>query len=212
MSEPRSFGKYQLIDRLGRGGMADVWRARIDGPQGFARVLVLKRILPHLVEDERARQLFEREARVASRLSHANVVKVFEFGEVAGEYYLTMEYVEGRDLAALIRAGASSPGLAALALRDVCRGLAYAHALRDENGAPLRILHRDISPSNIMVGYDGVVRVLDFGIAKSLADPRDKRTVKGTIRGKFGYMAPEVIDGVEPDARADLFSDRKSVV
>src|SRR6266567_522136 len=96
--DERAFGKYELIDRLGRGGMADVWRARIAGPQGFQRVLVLKRILPHLVEDPRARELFEREARVISRLSHANIVKVFEFGEIDGEYFLTMEYVDGRDL------------------------------------------------------------------------------------------------------------------
>jgi serine/threonine protein kinase len=117
-----------------------------------------------------------------------------------------MEYVEGRDLAAIIRAGGASPGLAALVLRDVCRALAYAHALRGPDGTPLRILHRDISPSNIMVGYDGAVRLLDFGIAKAFADPRDKRTVKGTLRGKFGYIAPEVIDGKDPDLRADLFS------
>jgi serine/threonine protein kinase len=206
VDEPLPFGKYELINRLGRGGMADVWRARVAGPQGFERVLVLKRILPHLVEDEKARELFEREARVISRLSHANIVKVFEFGEIDGEYYLTMEYVEGRDLAAVIRAGGASPGLAALVIRDVCRALAYAHKLCDEKGTPLRILHRDISPSNIMIGYDGGVRLLDFGIAKALADPRDKRTAKGTIRGKFGYIAPEIIDGLEADGRADLFS------
>jgi serine/threonine protein kinase len=206
VDKPLPFGKYELIDRLGRGGMADVWRARVAGPQGFERVLVLKRILPHLVEDKKARELFEREARVISRLSHANIVKVFEFGEVDGEYYLTMEYVEGRDLAAVIRAGGATPGLAALVIRDVCRALAYANKLCDEKGTPLRILHRDISPSNIMIGYDGAVRLLDFGIAKALADPRDKRTAKGTIRGKFGYIAPEIIDGVEADGRADLFS------
>ena len=203
---PGNFGKYQLIDRLGRGGMADVWRARVAGPQGFARVLVLKRILPHLVEDKRARELFEREARVVSRLSHANIVQVYEFGEVDGEYYLAMEHVDGRDLAALIRAGGSSPALAAFAMREVCRALAHAHELRDEGGAPLRILHRDVSPSNVMLGYDGSVRLLDFGIAKAFADARDMRTVKGTIRGKFGYIAPEVLDGLEPDGRADLFS------
>jgi serine/threonine-protein kinase len=206
VDRPASFGKYELIDRLGRGGMADVWRARIAGPQGFQRTLVLKRILPHLVEDPKARQLFEREARVISRLSHANIVKVFEFGEIDGEYFLTMEYVDGRDLAAIIRVGAGSPGLGALVIRDVCRALAYAHALRDADGAALRILHRDISPSNIMVGHDGAVRLLDFGIAKAFADPRDKRTIKGTLRGKFGYIAPEVIDGEDPDGRADLFS------
>ena len=203
---PGAFGKYELIDRLGRGGMADVWRARVAGPQGFARVLVLKRILPHLIEDKKARELFEREARVISRLSHANIVKVFEFGEINGEYYLTMEYVEGRDLAALIRAGGAQPGLAALVMRDVCRALGYAHGVRDEDGTPLRILHRDVSPSNVMIGNDGAVRLLDFGIAKAFNDPRDKRTVKGTIRGKFGYMAPEVIEGLEPDGRADLFA------
>lgn len=200
------FGKYELVDRLGRGGMADVWRARVAGPQGFNRTVVLKRILPHLITDTRARELFEREARVVSRLSHANIVPVYEFGEIDGEYYLAMEYVEGRDLSALIRAGGASPQLAAVVVRDVCRALAYAHALRGDDGVPLRILHRDVSPSNIIVGYDGSVRLLDFGIAKAFSDPRDKRTVKGTIRGKFGYIAPEVFEGEQPDARADLFS------
>jgi len=201
-----AFGKYELLDRLGRGGMADVWRARIAGPQGFQRTLVLKRILPHLITDAKARQLFEREARVVSRLSHAGIVQVYEFGEIQGEYYLAMEYVEGRDVSAIIRAGGASAPIAALVCRDVCRALGYAHALRDEDGKPLRILHRDVSPSNIIVSYDGSVKLLDFGIAKAFADPRDKRTVKGTIRGKFGYIAPEVIEGIDPDARADLFS------
>ncbi len=201
-----AFGKYELLDRLGQGGMADVWRARVAGPQGFQRLVVLKRILPHLIEDKKARELFEREARVVSRLSHANIVQVFEFGEIDGEYYLTMEYVEGRDLSATIRAGACSVPLSAMVVRDVCRALAYAHELCDDDGQPLRILHRDVSPSNVMLGFDGSVRLLDFGIAKAFADARDKRTVKGTIRGKFGYIAPEIVNGLEPDARADLFS------
>ncbi len=200
------FGRYELLDRLGRGGMADVWRARVAGPQGFARTLVIKRILPHLISDSRARELFEREARVASRLSHANIVPVYEFGEIDGEYYLAMEYVDGCDLSAIIRAGGASPHLAAAVVRDVCRALSYAHALRGDDGVPLRILHRDVSPSNVMIGYDGSVRLLDFGIAKAFSDPRDKRTMKGTIRGKFGYIAPEVFEGHEPDARADIFS------
>ena len=203
---PEAFGKYELLERLGRGGMADVWRARVVGQSGFQHTVVVKRILPHLVSDEKARLLFEREARVVSRLSHAHIVQVFEFGEVKGEYYLAMELVEGQDIASMIRAGVLTPAAAAYVLRDVCRALAYAYGVRADDGTPLRILHRDVSPSNIMVGYDGSVRLLDFGIAKALADPRDKRTMKGTIRGKFGYMAPEIIEGLDPDQRADVFS------
>ncbi|MEO6952992.1 MAG: serine/threonine-protein kinase [Polyangia bacterium] len=203
---PETFGKYELLERLGSGGMADVWRARVVGQSGFQRTVVLKRILPHLVSDEKARLLFEREARVVSRLSHAHIVQVFEFGDVMGEYYLAMELVDGQDIASMIRAGVLTPAAAAYVLRDVCRALAYAYGVRGDDGIALRILHRDVSPSNIMVGYDGAVRLLDFGIAKALSDPRDKRTMKGTIRGKFGYMAPEIIEGLDPDQRADVFS------
>ena len=204
------FGKYALVERLGRGGMAEVWKAKISGPAGFSRTLVVKRILPHLVEDPHFVQMFVAEARLSARLNHANIVQVFELGDVGGEYYLAMEYVRGRDLVSAVRAlllkGAPPPGLGAYVLREVCRALAYAHVLTDERGQPLRLIHRDVTPSNVMISFDGAVKLLDFGIAKALAEANENRTVTGTLKGKFGYMAPEQVEGKEMDHRADLFS------
>ena len=204
------FGKYTLVERLGRGGMADVWKARISGPAGFQRTLVVKRILPHLVEDEHFKQMFVSEARLSARLNHANIVQVFELGDVDGEFYLAMEYVRGRDLVNVVRAqlmkGLPPPGMGAFVARELCRALAYAHALTDDNGTPLRLIHRDVSPSNVMISFDGAVKLLDFGIAKALAEANENRTVTGTLKGKFGYMSPEQVEGKEIDHRSDLFA------
>jgi serine/threonine protein kinase len=204
------FGKYLLVERLGRGGMAEVWKARIVGPAGFQRTMVVKRILPHLVEDPHFVQMFVAEARLSARLNHANIVHVFELGDVDGEYFLAMEYVRGRDLVNVMRAqllrGLPPPGLGAYVAREVCRALAYAHALTDDNGVPLRLIHRDVSPSNVMIGFDGAIKLLDFGIAKALAEANENKTQTGTLKGKFGYMAPEQVEGKDIDHRADLFA------
>jgi serine/threonine protein kinase len=204
------FGKYHLVERLGRGGMAEVWKARIQGPAGFSRTLVVKRILPHLVEDPHFVQMFVAEARLSARLNHGNIVQVFELGDVDGEYFLAMEYVRGRDLVNVVRAqllrGLPPPGLGAFVVREVCRALAYAHQLSDERGQPLRLIHRDVSPSNVMMGFDGAVKLLDFGIAKALSEAGENKTVTGTLKGKFGYMSPEQVEGKEIDHRADLFA------
>jgi serine/threonine protein kinase len=207
---PIDFGKYQLVERLGRGGMAEVWKARITGPAGFARTLVVKRILPQLVEDPAFVEMFVGEARLSARLNHANIVTVFELGEFDGEYYLAMEYVRGHDLMTVLRTqaprGVLSPGFGACVLREVARGLGHAHALTDEAGHPLRIIHRDLSPSNVMLGFDGGVKLLDFGIAKAMAEANDKSTLTGTLKGKLGYMSPEQAEAAEVDHRTDLFS------
>jgi serine/threonine protein kinase len=204
------FGKFVLVDRLGRGGMAEVWKARMSGPAGFQRVVVVKRILPHLAEDPSFVEMFLSEARLSARLNHTNIVHVYELGEAEGEYYLAMEYVRGKDLVSVMRAEAQrqyfDPGLAAFAVREVCRALHYAHVLTDEDGAPLRLIHRDVSPSNVMLAFDGAVKLLDFGIAKALSDANDNRTQTGTLKGKFGYMAPEQVTGRDFDHRADLFA------
>ena len=205
------FGKYHLLERLGRGGMAEVWKAKALGPMGYARKLVVKRILPELACDEEFVRMFVEEARLSASLNHRNIVQVYEFGEVGGEYYLAMEWVHGRDLNTLLRTmkdrdAAPPVELAAYVAREVCRALAYAHALTDEDGRPLRLIHRDVSPSNVMVGFDGSVKLLDFGIAKALALASENRTQVGVLKGKFGYMAPEQVDGeAEVDHRADLF-------
>jgi eukaryotic-like serine/threonine-protein kinase len=205
------FGKYHLLERLGRGGMAEVWKAKALGPMGYARKLVVKRILPELACDEEFVRMFVEEARLSASLNHGNIVQVYEFGEVGGEYYLAMEWVHGRDLNTLLRQMKERDeppplALATYVAREVCRALAYAHALTDEDGQPLRLIHRDVSPSNVMVGFDGSVKLLDFGIAKALALASENRTQVGVLKGKFGYMAPEQVEGDGAvDHRADLF-------
>ena len=210
LAEPIQFGKYLLVERLGRGGMAEVWKARITGPAGFARTMVVKRILPQLVADPSFVEMFVTEARLSARLNHANIVTVFELGTFDGEYYLAMEYVRGHDLMTVLRAhaprGLLSPGFGAYALREVARGLGHAHSLTDDAGNSLQIIHRDLSPSNVMVGFDGGIKLLDFGIAKAMSEANDKTTMTGTLKGKLGYMAPEQAEGLEIDHRADLFS------
>jgi serine/threonine protein kinase len=191
--------------------MAEVWKAKALGPMGYARKLVVKRILPELACDDEFVRMFVGEARLSASLNHRNIVQVYEFGDVDGEYYLAMEWVHGRDLSTLLRElkenDAAPPlELAGYVAREVCRALAYAHALTDEDGQPLRIIHRDVSPSNVMVGFDGSVKLLDFGIAKALALASENRTQVGVLKGKFGYMAPEQVDcDDDVDHRADLF-------
>jgi serine/threonine-protein kinase len=210
LAQPIPFGKYQLVERLGRGGMAEVWKARMVGPAGFQRTLVVKRILPELAEDPQFVAMFVSEARLSARLNHVNIVHVFELGEAEGEYYLAMEYVHGHTLTAVMRnlalRGLPPPGFGAMVVRDLCRALAYAHALTDDNGEPLRLVHRDVSPANVMIGFDGGVKLFDFGIAKALAEVNEVKTQTGTLKGKLGYMAPELLDGRDFDHRSDLFS------
>ena len=210
MAEPSSLGPYELVARLGSGGMAEVWKATASGPGGFARTVVLKRILPHLADDQRFAEMFLSEARLSARLHHANIVDVFACGELDGRYYLAMEFVHGHDLHRLMRAhaaeGAPDPGLGAFVAREICRALAYAHALTDDDGRPLGLVHRDVSLSNAMVSYDGAVKLLDFGIAKALGELRDAETRVSSLEGKRGYLAPEVLAGRAGDARADQYS------
>ena len=203
------FGKYELVERLGQGGMAEVWKAKIRGIAGFERTLVIKRILPQLVRDEEFVAMFVREAQLCSMLSHTNIVQVFELGELEGEYYLAMEYVRGRDLHAVMRARPKEPpppGLAATVGRDICRALGYAHALKDGNGQPLRLIHRDVTPSNVMLSFDGSIKLVDFGVAKALSMASASITSAGSIKGKLSYMSPEQITGGEVDHRTDLFA------
>jgi serine/threonine protein kinase len=208
--KPHSLGKYRLVERLGRGGMAEVWLAKIMGPGGFQRTLVVKRILPHLAEDPHFVKMFLAEARLSARLNHPNIVAVHELGEVDGEYFIAMEFVNGRDLVTVLRTmlplGLPEPGLGAFVVRDTARALGYAHSLRDENRQPLRIIHRDVSPSNVMVSFDGAVKLVDFGLAKALSDSNDEHTKTGTLKGKFGYMAPEQITAVPVDHRIDVWA------
>jgi serine/threonine-protein kinase len=202
-----SFGRYRLIEPITKGGMAEVWRAKLVGAEQFERPMVIKRILPHLCDDRDFVRMFIREARLSARLHHPNIVQVFELGDVGGELFMALEYIAGVDLLTLITAaeGPLPPGLCALVAHEVARALAYAHAVTDEQGKPLAIVHRDVSPSNIMLGYDGQVRLCDFGIAKAMGTAVD-RSRTGNLKGKLSYMAPEVFDGAPFDERCDLWA------
>jgi serine/threonine protein kinase len=210
LPEPIQFGKYTLFERIGRGGMAEVYKGRISGPAGFERVFVVKRILPHLSDDATFIKMFVDEAKLSARLAHPNIVQIFELGAVDGEYFISMEYVRGRDLADTMRAiwktmGPPRPEMVAYIGREACRALSYAHGLTDESGRPLGMIHRDVSPSNIMLSYEGAVKLLDFGIAKALGEAPEI-TKSGTMKGKYAYMAPEQTEGDDVDHRIDVFS------
>ena len=211
LPQPISFGKYTLFERIGRGGMADVFKARVQGPAGFERIFVVKRILPHLSDDPVFTKMFIDEAKLAARLNHPNIVQVFELGSVDNEYFMSMEYVRGRDLAETMRTlwarvGPPRPELVAYIGREMCRALAYAHDFTADDGTRLGMIHRDISPSNVMLSSDGAVKILDFGIAKALGGDKDESTKTGTLKGKFAYMAPELTASNEIDRRIDIFA------
>ena len=209
MSVNQSFGNYTLIKKLATGGMAEVWLAKQVGIEGFNRHVVIKRILPHLAEDPEFVQMFLNEAKVAARFNHPNIAQIFDLGETGGQYYIAMEFIHGEDLGRVMRRAWSTGQWIArhIALRviaDTCQGLYYAHTRNDEQGRPLRVVHRDISPQNILVSFDGAVKVVDFGIAK--ASDQVSNTKSGAIKGKFAYMAPEQAAGKPLDARSDLFA------
>jgi serine/threonine protein kinase len=212
LPQPIPFGKYTLFERIGRGGMADVFKARIQGPAGFERTFVVKRILPHLSDDPSFTKMFIDEAKIAAKLTHPNIVQVFELGNVEDEYFMSMEYVRGHDLAETMRTlwarvGPPRPELVAYVGREMCRALAYAHEFTSEDGQVLGMIHRDVSPSNVMLSFDGAVKLLDFGIAKALgSDSNDEATKSGTLKGKFAYMAPEQTVSNEIDRRIDIFA------
>jgi serine/threonine protein kinase len=212
LPQPISFGKYTLFERIGRGGMADVFKARVQGPGGFERIFVIKRILPHLSDDPTFIKMFMEEAKLAARLNHPNIVQVFELDSVDGEYFMSMEYVRGRDLAETMRTlwarvGPPRPELVAYVGREMCRALAYAHDFTADDGTRLGMIHRDISPSNVMLSVEGAVKLLDFGIAKALTgDTEETNTKSGTLKGKFAYMAPEQTMSNDVDQRIDIFA------
>ncbi|MGV3619917.1 MAG: serine/threonine protein kinase [Archangium sp.] len=205
----QSFGNYQLVKKLATGGMAEVWLAKQTGIEGFNRHVVVKRILPHLAEDPEFVQMFLNEAKIASRFNHPNIAQIYDLGEKDGQYFIAMEFIHGEDLGRVMRRAWSTGQWVArhIALRivaDSCQGLYYAHTRNDEQGRPLRVVHRDISPQNILISFDGAVKVVDFGIAK--ASDQVSMTKSGAIKGKFAYMAPEQAAGKPLDARSDVFA------
>src|SRR5688500_2571176 len=190
----RQFGRYRLCFELASGGMGTVYLARAEGPSGFEKLVALKRIHAHLAKDPRFVAMFLDEARIAARIHHPNVCSVIDFGTVEGSYYLTMPFVEGESLGRVMHAVSArrDPAarrsfwyVAARVIADACEGLHAAHELRDDVGDLLEVVHRDVSPQNTLIGYDGGVRVLDFGVAS--ARHRLYSTATGEVKGKFAY-------------------------
>lgn len=207
---PAVLGKYQLVRKLAAGGMAEVYLARAAGPMGFEKSVVVKRILPHLAEEQNFIAMFLSEARLAAQLNHPNVVQVFDFGEADGTYFLVMEFIDGVNLRVLFRKAAEQQKplaftLLARIISQACEGLAYAHDFVDPaTNEPMGLVHRDVSPDNILIARNGSVRVVDFGIAK--AANQTNLTKTGTVKGKFSYMPPEQLTGQSLDRRADVFA------
>ncbi|MAQ13271.1 MAG: hypothetical protein CMN30_00525 [Sandaracinus sp.] len=207
---PVVYGKYQLLELLARGGMAEVFKAKSHGVEGFEKVLVIKRILPELSSNPDFVEMFINEAKIAVTLSHANVVQVFDLGRADETYFIAMEYVAGSDLATVLRRARKYDKplpieLAVYVIAEVAKGLDYAHRRRDADLQPLHIVHRDVSPQNVLLSYEGEVKLTDFGIAKARGSVEDG-TAAGVLKGKYAYMAPEQARGREVDARTDLFS------
>jgi serine/threonine-protein kinase len=208
------FGRFLLQECIGRGGMAEVFRAVAQGVEGFQRVFVVKRIHKEKSANPALRDMFVNEARLSALLNHPNIVQVYDFGTIDDSYFISMEYLRGKDLLAVLRqlrAGRKvmPPALAAFIAREVAAGLAHAHGLTARGGKPLHIVHRDVSPSNIMLLRTGGVKLLDFGIAKAndvLFDGSDGHTATGRVKGKLSYLSPEQVRDESLDARSDIFS------
>ena len=202
-------GRYELIARLATGGMGEIFLARLEGAAGFEKLYVVKRILPHLAGDGHFRTMLIDEARIASKLSHPSICQVYELGETDGELYIVMEYLEGVTLLPLLRYAARQGrplelGMVACVISQVTEALHYAHELRDRDGTFLNIIHRDVTPSNIVITESGVAKVLDFGIAKAKNVSTETQT--GTVKGKHAYMAPEQLRGQIIDRRVDVYA------
>ena len=206
--QPAKFGKYLLVERIGVGGMAEVFKAKIFGAEGFERLVAIKRILPHLVEDDDFVKMFIDEAKIAVRLQHPNIVTIHDLGKAEGTLYIAMEFVAGKDLRALYdyekeRAGRTPIGIACHVVMKMCEALHHAHFATGPRGEPLQVIHRDVSPQNVLLGFDGEVKVADFGLAK--ARGRMVQTQAGVVKGKLAYMSPEQLRGEEIDHRVDVF-------
>jgi serine/threonine-protein kinase len=203
------FGKYILVDKISSGGMADVLRAKVVGIRGFTKTVAIKRIHPHLLERTRFLRMFTDEAKIASRLVHPNIVQIFDLGEADGLPYIAMEYVPGRDVFRVLQRLGSLDRqcpwrLATKIVAEVCTGLQFAHEFRSPDGQPQEIVHRDVSPRNILITYNGEVKLTDFGVAR--ARDREEHTEHGIIKGKVRYLSPEAAHAKEVDRRSDLFS------
>ncbi|NMB75547.1 MAG: protein kinase [Myxococcales bacterium] len=209
MFQPAQFGKYYLYERIAVGGMAEIYKAKMYGVDGFEKNMVVKQILPQYARNKDFITMFVDEAKITVSLQHGNIVPVYELGQIDGVYYLSMDLIDGKNLGELLDAGLdknqrlSVPHALYIAC-EILAGLDYAHRKTDERGNPLGIVHRDVSPQNVLVSYEGEVKIVDFGIAR--AATKVHSTQAGVIKGKFGYMSPEQAMGKDVDARSDVFA------
>ena len=208
---PEWLGKYELLAPLAQGGTAEVFLARLHGEGGFEKVVVLKRLLDHLADEREFVGMFLDEARLGARLDQSNIVQTIDLGQVDGHYFIAMEYLPGLSLQQLgkkaqQRAGGLPPELTLALAVQACTGLHYAHEVTQTDGTPLRLVHRDVSPQNLIVTHEGVLKIVDFGIAHAAQEAREARTRAGFIKGKFAYMSPEQCLGKPFDRRTDVFA------
>ena len=206
---PLKFGKYIFVRRIAVGGMAEVFKAKLLGPKNFEKILAVKRILPEFNEDDDFIQMFVDEARISSNLHHSNIVQVFDFGEAAGSFYIAMELVDGPNLKTLFQRVIKEEGrfptdLAVYAALSIAKALEYAHNIKIDGESSIHLVHRDVSPQNVLVSRSGEVKITDFGIAK--ATIKLSQTQPGKVQGKLSYMSPEQATGKPLDRRSDIFS------
>jgi eukaryotic-like serine/threonine-protein kinase len=204
-----TLGRYELLLPLAKGGMAEVWAARMRGTRGFQKLVAVKTILTDVIDNARLEEMFLEEAQLASQIHHPNVVTTLDLGEHEGKLYLVMEWVDGEPLTALMSVAARSGGvplsIGVNLIGQACKGLRAAHTLEDDSGALLGVVHRDVSPQNLLVTLSGTAKLVDFGIAKATSKV-SSLTEAGEIKGKFAYMAPEQVRGDDVDCRTDLFA------
>jgi serine/threonine-protein kinase len=208
-AEATRLGSYEIVRKLARGGMAELFLAKTVGPEGFEKLVVLKKILPSHAENPKFVRLFLDEAKLVATLDHPHIAHVYDMGKVDGNYFFAMEYVHGQDVRSTLRRTSRLDRKfpidhAVHIARNIAAALHYAHQRKRPDGALLDIVHRDVSPSNILISYDGAVKLVDFGVAKAATSTVKTRT--GTLKGKISYMSPEQAKGSPIDRRSDIFS------
>ena len=208
--EPKQFGKYYLLDKLAVGGMAEIYKAKTFGVDGFEKLLAIKRILPHCAADKEFITMLIDEAKLSVLLSHANIVQVFDLGKVGDDYFIAMEFINGINLRDIIYKCRDDEkkipvDVSAYIVSEICKGLDYAHRKTDQGNQPLHIVHRDISPQNVLISYEGEVKIVDFGIAKAAMNI--SHTMAGILKGKIAYMSPEQAESSSKVTReSDVYS------
>ena len=209
LAVPDRIGPYQVLERISAGGMAEVYRAKQTGADNFERPVAIKRILPHIARDPNFIAMFQAEAKLAVQLQHGNICQIYQLGRHEDSFYIALEYVDGRDVGAILdlhqKQGKPIPlPQACYIIRRVCEGLDYAHNKKSSQGEPLNIIHRDISPPNLLISYEGEIKLIDFGLAKAVGS--SVQTQAGIIKGKLAYMSPEQVRGAALDLRSDVFA------